>query len=1113
MNLKFSALRRHYTPSFLILLIVLFIGCTQKSQPVNENSLFRQVLPAESGIDFENNIVNEQDFNIFLYRNFYNGGGVAIGDINNDGLVDLYLTSNMGSNKLYLNEGDFNFKDITEMAGVGGTHAWSTGVVLVDINGDGLLDIYVTNAGNVAGDDQKNELFINQGNLTFTEEAAEYGLADSGFTTHAAFFDYDGDGDLDVYILNNSFIPVNSLGYSNKRELRSEDWDLPEMFRGGGDRLLRNDNGIFVDVSEQAGIYGSLIGFGLGVTIGDINNDMLPDIYVSNDFYERDYLYINQGDGTFKEEIKSWVGHMSLSSMGADMADINNDGLPEIFVTDMLPESDERLKNTSEFERFDIYNLKVNRDFYHQYMQNTLQLNNGNQTFSEIAFYSGVAATDWSWGALMFDMDNDGYRDIYVSNGIYHDLTNQDFIDFFANEIIQRMILTGKKEEIDSIIHRMPSTPVPNYAFRNNRDLTFTNMAEDWGLAIPSFSNGAAYGDLNNDGDLDLVVNNVNQPLFVFRNMTQEKNPTHFLQVVLEGKAPNTFGIGSVVQVYYNGQINRQELITSRGFQSSVDFKLHFGLGSVEMVDSVEVIWPDRRRQVLHNVESNQILRLTIADANSIFYPPSQLLKKPKFTKISHDLEPHTENSYIDFDYEALIPRMLSREGPAIAIADVNGDGRDDLFVGGATGQPGQLYLQNAAGRFAPLKNEFLERDWEFEDTYALFFDANGNGYPDLYVGSGGNDKDSYSALLNDRLYLNDGRGNFSSSSGSVPDFRYNTSVVAPYDFDGDGDIDLFVGSLGVSRIYGVQPRHYLLENDGDGKFTDVTESKAFRFKDLGMVTDAIWQDMDGDGLHDLFVTGHWMAPTLFLNTGRRLTLTETNLSNLTGWWNAVEAADINGNGKPDLILGNYGLNSIYKTSHETPARMYVNDFDENGTIEQILTRHQNGRDIPVPLKKELLQQLVSLKKENLSYAVYATRSVQDLIPRAILERSMLREAVIFESMIAYQVGDLSFKAIPLPASIQFSQVNDIRVTTDDYGKPTQIMMAGNDTGYKPQFGRQDAAIFQILDVTPNGLQTNHEHGITGWETARNINFLKIGHQKHLILGINNGKPLIFSFE
>ncbi|MDX1283920.1 MAG: VCBS repeat-containing protein, partial [Draconibacterium sp.] len=506
---------------FKLIIYIFFAGlaaCSGLEEETPKDTLFKLVSPAESGFEFTNNITNLKDFNIFLYRNFYNGGGVGIGDINNDGLADVYMTSNMEKNKLFLNKGDFQFEDITINSGSGGNHAWSTGVVFVDINSDGFLDIYVCNAGNVENDNRNNELFINNGDLTFTEKAEEYGLNDNGCTTHAAFFDYDMDGDLDVYILNNSFIPVNSLGFSNKRELRCEDWDMPDFFKTGGDKLLRNDNNKFVDVSEEAGIFGSLIGFGMGVTVGDINHDLLPDIYVSNDFYERDYLYINQGDGTFTEEIKERMNHISLSSMGADMADINNDGYPEIFVTDMLPEGDERLKNTSEFERYNIYNLKQERDFYHQYMQNTLQLNNQDGTFSEIGFYSGVAETDWSWGALMLDMDNDGYRDIYVANGIYHDLTNMDFMNFFANEIVQRMTVSGKKEEIDTIVNRMPSTPIPNYGFKNNDGLTFSDVSKNWGLADISFSNGSAYGDLDNDGDLDLVVNNINQPAFLYKN-------------------------------------------------------------------------------------------------------------------------------------------------------------------------------------------------------------------------------------------------------------------------------------------------------------------------------------------------------------------------------------------------------------------------------------------------------------------------------------------------------------------------------------------------------------------------------------------------------------------
>jgi hypothetical protein len=495
-----------YRTKILPFLIALLItGCKNDKKIEKSKDTLFQLIPSEvSGISFINKLTNEKNVNVFLYRNFYNGGGVGIGDINNDGLADVYLTSNMEDNKLFLNLGNFRFKDITGSSGTAGTHDWSTGVVMADVNGDGLLDIYVCNAGNAEDDNRKNELFINNGDLTFSEKAGDYGLDDNGLTTHTAFFDYDGDGDLDAFILNNSFIPANSLEFSNMRDVRSQNWDVPEFLKGGGDKLLRNDNGKFKDVSEEAGIYGSLIAFGMGVTVGDINQDMLPDIYVSNDFYERDYLYINNGDGTFKERIKECMAHLTLSSMGADMADINNDGFSDICVIDMLPEGDTRLKNTTDFDSYDIYNLKVERDFYHQFLQNTLQLNNGNETFSEIAFYSGVAQTDWSWGPLIFDMDNDGYLDIFVANGIYQDLTDQDFLDFFANNIVQKMIISGIKAEVDSIFKKMPSVPLPNYGFKNNGDLTFTNKSTEWGLDIPSFSNGAAYGDLDNDGDLDL---------------------------------------------------------------------------------------------------------------------------------------------------------------------------------------------------------------------------------------------------------------------------------------------------------------------------------------------------------------------------------------------------------------------------------------------------------------------------------------------------------------------------------------------------------------------------------------------------------------------------------
>ena len=1113
-----------YNSSFKTLLLIslfaIFWACSKDEKKTEqkiekEERLFTLMDSEETGIRFINEVRNEKDFNIFKYRNFYNGAGVGIGDINNDGLPDVYLTSNMGENKLYLNRGDFKFEDITQSSGTAGNRSWSTGVTMVDINNDGLLDIYVSNAGNVEGDDRRNELFINNGDLTFTEAAAQYNLDDNGFTTHAAFFDYDGDGDLDVYILNNSFIPVSSLGYVNKRDLRSQDWNLPEVFKGGGDKLLQNNNGVYEDVSEEAGIYGSLIGFGLGVTIGDVNNDGLPDIYVSNDFYERDYLYINQGDGTFNEQIKDYISHLSLSSMGADMADINNDGFPEIFVTDMLPENDERLKNTSDFERYDHYKRKLDNDFYHQYMQNTLQLNNTNNSFSEIAFYSGVAETDWSWGALIFDMNNDGYKDIFVSNGIYHDLTNQDFMDFFANDILQKMVLTGKKKEFDSILNQMPSTPISNYAFKNNGDLTFNSVAEDWGLSLPGFSNGSAYGDLDGDGDLDLIVSNVNSELSVYRNNSNKMSNNNFLKVNLKGAGKNTFAIGSRVNLYMKDQVIYQELIPTRGFQSSIDYALTFGLGKTQKIDSLKVIWPNRQTEMLYNLDVNQVVMLDQNDADFVI-PQLPAAPAPLFRKQENNFIAHREDNYVDFDYEGLIYQMLSREGPAMAVGDVDGDGNDDIYLGGARNQAGTLYLQKSPGKFIEVKNAPFNADAEFEDTDAIFADVTGNGKKDLIVVSGGNNVNAERSLYQPRLYLNEGNGKFTRSRTPIPSTGQNAAVITAHDFDGDGDLDLFIGSRSVPGIYGIDPTHQLLENDGQGNFKDVTESKAFELKGIGMVTSAIWEDMDGNGEKDLVLAGDWMAPKIFISTPQGLLPWNTNLDELTGAWTAVAATDLNGNGHKDLILGNRGNNSFYNVSPDGPVKAFINDFDNNGTIEQIFTRPIKGRDVPVHLRRELAGQISSLKKQNLKFAEYAKKSIDELFSKEIIQNSIVKNISTFKSVVAINNGDGTFTIEELPTLAQLSSIHAIEILETEDGRK-KIILTGNNHHLKPQFTRLDANQGVVLTRNKTGsylVLNPNETGLLLKGQVRALNMItnKKG-EKFLIVGLNNESPEIYKLN
>lgn len=1089
--------------------LVVLSSCTETTKDTSESSssVFELMDSSHTGIDFANNLDYDNEFNVYRYRNFYNGGGVAIGDVNNDGLQDIYFTSNQEGNRLYLNEGDFKFKDISAEAGIAGDKPWSTGVSMVDINGDGFLDIYVCNSGDLKGENKKNELFINNGDasgsgkVSFAEKAADYNLDDKGFSTHASFFDYDKDGDLDAYILNNSYQAIGSFNLKKN--------ERPKRDLLGGDKLMENVDGKFVDVSEKAGIYGSVIGFGLGVTVGDVNNDGWEDIYVSNDFFERDYLYINMQNGSFSEQLEHQITSISGASMGADMADINNDGFNDIFVTEMLPSEYDRLKTVTTFEDWNKYQFRVNNGYYHQFTRNTFQLNNTNNSFSEIGRLSGVEASDWSWGALLFDMDNDGLKDLFIANGVYRDLTNQDYLQYISNEEVLKSIVTNDTVDYAKLIEIIPSNKIANHAYKNLGTLEFEKY-EDSGLLMESFSNGSAYGDLDNDGDLDLVVNNLSMKAFVYKNNTMETGDSAYIKFDLKGEKQNTLAVGSKIEITsHNISVENQPV---RGFQSSMDVRPNIGLPSVAPI-SAKITWPSGKITLLDNLEVNQTIVLKEVDAiehTKITNSTSKSIFKASKTPIQFR---HKENRFVDFDRDRLLNHMSSTEGPKTATADVNGDGIKDIFIGGSKGSaPTLLIAKNDT--FIPSEIDAFKINSGSEDAQSLFFDADGDGDQDLYVCSGGVEFSKYSTNFIDRLYFNDGKGNFELSNQKLPTENavHSTATVQASDIDADGDLDLFVGERMIPLKYGEACSGFILENDGAGNFTDITQKAAANLTKIGMITDAVFKDVDGDGDKDLLVVGEFMGVELFENKKGKFTkITDTTLSNSKGWWNTIEAADLDADGDIDFILGNHGLNSRFKASAEKPISLFSNDFDQNGFNDPVLAfRADDGKDYPYALRHHLTEQMKILTKKFPDYESFKNASITEIFSPKELQGTNILKATTLSSMILINNGAFEFEIKALPTAAQFSTVYAIAVSDFDADGDLDIVLGGNLYNVKPEVGRYDASYGVYLENTGNMNFKSHADG-KGLKVQGEIRDLTISN-KQLIISRNNDSLAIYNY-
>ncbi|MEF8816722.1 MAG: VCBS repeat-containing protein [Salinibacter sp.] len=1117
------------SPTLVVCLLLVVGGCDYIPYG---GPLFERVAPSTTNIRFSNDLTYNNSFNIYTYRNFYAGGGVALGDVNGDGLLDVYLTANQKSNRLYLNRGDFTFEDVTEEAGVGGEMPWSTGVSMADVNGDGLLDIYVANSGPFVEPRRENELFINNGDGTFTERAQEFGIANVGNSIHSAFFDYDHDGDLDLFVLNNyASKPIEK--YNLTKNLRSTNDER------GGDRLYRNDDSTFVEVTEKAGIYNSEIGFGLGVSVGDVNRDGWMDMYVSNDFFERDYFYINDRSGGFTEVLADTLSSISTTSMGGDIADLNHDGYPEIFVADMLPRSEERVKTVADFVGWEQFQSEVDMGYHRKFPRNTLHLNNGNGTFSEIGRYTGVEATGWSWGGLIADFNLDGAREIFVPNGFYRDVTNKDLLVRMNTREFMRSVVENNRINYEKLVEKTPSVPLSNDMFEKQGPLRFANRAAEWGLGEPGFSSGSAYGDLDRDGDLDLVVNNVNARPSLYRNRTAERHPERsWVRLALEGTPPNTKGVGAQVEAVADERRYYVEQMPQRGFQSSVAPTLHLGLGSgVSTLDTLKVRWPDGRVSLRTDVEANQQLTLRqdkAQDRNTGGYRalpsgPSEE-SEPLLEDVTGEMGfdwTHEESAHNDFEQSPLLFHMRSTEGPALCVGDATGDGKPEVYVGGARGQPGALFVQSD-DQFEQVPQPALTADRMAEDTDCTFVDATGDGRAELYVASGSSEFPAGSPHLADRLYRLDGE-RFVHVEGALPrpeDEHTPTGTVRAADVDSDGDQDLFVGTrlapVSDSTGYGTPVGGTLLENTGTGTFRAVTAQRAPGLRadalESAGVTDAAWGDLNGDGTPDLVVVGEWMPLTIFWNRNGRLEradLSRLGLDHTHGWWQSVALADLDGNGVLDLLAGNHGLNSRFRARPEEPLRMWAGAFGGKKGIEQILATYRGGEGpFPVALRQNLIQRLPYIKDRYPTFESYAGETVPDVFDQKTLERTARYRAEQMASIVGWNDGNGHFRVDSLPFRAQLAPMYDLLAAEIDGRKGKEILMGGNLNAVKPQAGAYEASHGVALEAGSSRTYQEVPTSASGFDVAGEVRALRsLEHDGQVLFIVVRNDRKIKSFR